>query len=50
MSYISNLTVMDYHGQSWMTFIDDFHGCLSWMTFMDDWTLLFLSYFTNWTD
>ena len=36
MAYSCNLAVMDYHGLSWMTFMDDFHGWLSWMTVMDD--------------
>ena len=40
MAYSRDLAVMDYHGLSWMTFVDDFHGLV-----MDDWTLLFLSYF-----
>ena len=33
--YSRYLAVMDYHGLSWMTFMDDFHEWLSWMTFMD---------------
>ena len=30
MAYSRDLAVMDYHGLSWMTFMDD-----SWMTFWD---------------
>ena len=26
MAYSRDLAVMDYHGVSWMTFMDDFHG------------------------
>ena len=36
MAYSRDLAVMDYHGLSWITFMDDCHGGLSWMTFMDD--------------
>ena len=36
MAYSCDLAVMDSHGLSWMTFMDDFHGCLSWMTVMDN--------------
>ena len=39
MAYSCDLAVMDYHGLSWMTFMDDFmdvcKGWLSWMTFMN---------------
>ena len=50
MAYSRDLAVMDYHGLSWMTFMEmtvmeDCHGRQSWVTFMDDCTLLFLSYF-----
>ena len=32
MAYSRDMAVMDYHGLSWMTFMDDSHSQLSWMS------------------